>query len=112
MKRRRSLGIAALLVFLPCLFVSVDASAFSRGLAAKMRAARHSAYVERLQNARAAYDRGDFAGCAREARLALDHAPDAALARPAHQLLLAASVKLGDAPAAKEHRDWLERNPA
>lgn len=96
---------ASVLLALPA-----DAFALSRGFAAKIRHARQSAYVERLQNARAALDRGDNAACVQEAQLALPHAADTAMARPAHELLAVAYARMGNEPAAQAHLDWLTQN--
>lgn len=84
-----------------------DAYAFSRGMAAKVRRMRESAYAERMNAAMDAFKTQRFGDCVREATLALEHASDEPQAAAAHHLLASAHLRLGDTSAAAPHQAWL-----
>lgn len=100
-------------LLLPLLLVSLtvgsagEACAFSRGLAAKVRAMQNQAYSQHLTNASNAYRAGVYKLCVQEASLALQQSATDEQAAPAHKLLAAAHTKLGSRSAAAPHLTWL-----
>lgn len=99
----------ALLVLSATLGPARDASAFTRGLASKVRAMQSQAYEQRLSSAREAFAARDYKKSVQEAQLALQHASTPDKARPAHELLAAAYKKLGDLRSAEFHLASLKK---
>lgn len=99
---------AALILVLAVAAGSVEAGAFTRGMASKMRAMQDQAYAQRLTNAGDAYKSGDFKRCISEALQALQHASTDEKAVPVRKLLAASYLQLGDQASSSEHLAWLK----